>query len=298
MTDDILPPSAQPDRLSALLERYPVHARLSFSGTLCGIESFPARPGIGHLHVLRHGALDVRHDAGSGLPERLHLDQPSLLFYPRPASHHFHHPPQQGADFTCAELQFDGGGLHPLAAALPALVTVPLAEVPGLAPVLDLLFAEADRVRCGQRLLVDRLFEVLLIQLMRWLLDHPRTAGVQSGLLAGLAHPQLARALVAMHETPGAAWTVALLAHEAGMSRTRFATLFREMTGYTPADYLTGWRLALVRSGLRRGRPLELLAHELGYSGAAALSRVFRAHCGQAPRAWLRQQHASEPASA
>ena len=34
---------------------------------------------------------------------------------------------------------------------------------------LELLFAETDHVRCGQRLLVDRIFEVVVIQLMRWL---------------------------------------------------------------------------------------------------------------------------------
>ena len=39
-----------------------------------------------------------------------------------------------------------------------ALVLVPLASVEGLQPALDLLFAETDRVRCGSRLLADRLF--------------------------------------------------------------------------------------------------------------------------------------------
>lgn len=276
------------DRLSSLLERYPVHARLAFTGTLCGLQSFPARPGIGHLHVLRRGELEIRHDGAAGVAGRVQVQKPSLLFYPRPLTHHFLNPPREGSDFTCAELQFDGGSLHPLAAALPPLVLVPLVDVPGLEPLLQLLFTEADRVRCGQRLLVDRLFEVVLIQLLRWLLDHPREAGVGPGLLTGLAHPQLARALVAMHEAPGHAWTLEQLARVAGLSRTRFAVLFRDITSQTPADYLTDWRLALVRSGLRRGRPLEVLAHEMGYSGSAALSRVFSARCGCSPRAWLK----------
>ncbi|MCB1570965.1 MAG: AraC family transcriptional regulator, partial [Xanthomonadales bacterium] len=48
--------------------------------------------------------------------------------------------------------------------------------------------------------LADRLFEVLVLQLLRWLLDHAEEAGLQDGLLAGLSHPRLARVLTAIHE--------------------------------------------------------------------------------------------------
>uniref|UniRef100_UPI0034D6EDFC cupin domain-containing protein n=2 Tax=Pseudomonadota TaxID=1224 RepID=UPI0034D6EDFC len=67
--------------------------------------------------------------------------------------------------------------------------------------------AEAERVRCGQRLLADRLFEVLLLQLLRWMLDQ-RDAALPVGLLRGLADPRLARALTALHASPGAGWTL------------------------------------------------------------------------------------------
>jgi hypothetical protein len=56
---------------------------------------------------------------------------------------------------------------------------LPLARVEGLDAALSLLFAETGRVRCGQRLLADRLFEVVLIQLLRWMLDHPADAGIR-----------------------------------------------------------------------------------------------------------------------
>ena len=47
------------DRLSGLLERFPVRAQLSFTGTLCGVQSFAPPPGTGYLHVLRRGTLKV-----------------------------------------------------------------------------------------------------------------------------------------------------------------------------------------------------------------------------------------------
>src|SRR3546814_5599989 len=83
------------------------------------------------------------------------------------------------------------------------------------------------RVRCGQRLLADRLFEVVVIQLMRWLLDHPQEAGIRPGFITGLSDPRLARALVAMHDGPGEPWPLERMAERAGMARTAFANTFR-----------------------------------------------------------------------
>lgn len=277
------------DRLSGLLERFRVQAQLHHAGALCGINHFDASEGHGYLHVLRRGRLEVSHPAPGAIPARLCFDEPALLFYPRPLTHRFHNPPVDGADFTCARLIFDGGTENPLARALPPLIALPLARVPGLDQALALLFAETDRVRCGQRLLADRLFEVVVLQLLRWLLDHPQEAGVRPGLITGLSDPRLARALVAMHDAPGALWTLERMAACAGMSRTAFANTFREVVGQTPADYLAGWRIALAQSRLREGRPIKLLAEELGYASPSALSRAFSAKVGRSPRDWLAQ---------
>lgn len=275
------------DRLSGLLERFRVRAQLHHSGALCGLDRFDAGEGHGYLHVLRRGRLRVSHPGAREVPSSLSFDEPTLLLYPRPFTHRFHNPPVEGSDFTCARLDFDGGAENPLARALPPLVAIPLARVPGLDQALQLLFSETDRVRCGQRLLADRLFEVVVIQLLRWLLDHPDQAGVRPGLIAGLSEPRLARALVAMHDGPGESWTLERMAERAGMSRTAFANAFRERVGQTPGGYLTDWRIALAQSRLRAGRPIKLLAAELGYANPSALSRAFASRVGMSPRDWL-----------
>lgn len=281
-------PAPPIDRLSGLLERFPVRAQLSFTGTLCGVQSFVPPPGTGYLHVLRRGTLKVTHPPRQGAPARLHLNEPSLLFYPRAITHHFHNPPVEGADFTCAQLRFDGGQAHPLVRTLPGLIVLPLARVDGLAAALDLLFAETDRVRCGHRLLADRLFEVVLIQTLRWLLDHPAEAGVPPGLVTGLSDPRLARALVALHDAPGTPWSLEQLAERAGMSRTSFSQHFRDLVGQTPAAYLADWRIGLAQSGLRQGASIKQLAGDLGYANPSALSRAFVARAGCSPRDWLK----------
>ncbi|HEX5372335.1 MAG TPA: AraC family transcriptional regulator [Aquabacterium sp.] len=276
------------DRLSGLLERFRVRAQLFHTGALCGLSHFDAGEGRGYLHVLRRGTLEVSHPGERRLPQRLAFHEPTLLLYARPLTHRFHNPPQEGSDFTCAQLVFEGGEHNPLARALPPLIAVPLSRVDGLDAALSLLFAETDRVRCGQRLMADRLFEVVLLQLLRWLLDHPHEAGIQPGLITGLSEPRLARALVALHESPGQAWTLERMAECAGMSRTVFANTFRTVVGQTPADYLTDWRIALAQTRLREGRSIKQLAEELGYANPSALSRAFAARTGQSPRDWLK----------
>lgn len=275
------------DRLSSVLERFRVRTQLFHAGPLCGITPFEAVPGRGFLHVMRRGRVEVTHPAGAGIGRRLTITEPSLLFYPRALTHRFHNPPVEGSDFTCATLDFDGGENNPLVRALPPLIVLPLARVDGLDAALGLLFAETERVRCGQRVLADRLFEVVLIQLLRWLVDHPREAGVTGGLVAALADPRLARALSALHAQPGQAWTLAQMAAEAGMSRSAFAVAFRDQVGSTPAAYLAQWRIALAQTRLRAGEPVKLIAHTLGYANASALSRAFTQVAGCSPRAWL-----------
>jgi AraC-like DNA-binding protein len=282
------PPSI--DRLSSLLERFRVRAHLFHAGPLCGVTHFDAQPGRGFLHVLRRGEMALTHRAKSGAPRRIRLREPSLLFYPRPLAHDFHNAPEEGSDFVCAALDFDGGPGNPLLQALPPLVVLPLSQVDGLEHSLALLFAETDRVRCGARLLADRLFEVVLIQLLRWLLDHPDEAGIPAGLITGLSEPRLARALSALHEHPGKPWSLEGMAEQAGMSRSAFAAGFKAAVGQTPADYLAHWRLMLAQAQLRQGRSIKAIADELGYANPSALSRLFTQKIGRSPRHWLTQQ--------
>ncbi|MEK8052618.1 AraC family transcriptional regulator [Ideonella sp. DXS22W] len=278
------------DRLSALLERFHVRASLFHTGPLCGRTTYEAQPDRAFLHVLRRGQLRIEHGVRKGVPRRMVVDEPTLLLYPRALHHSFINPPREGSDFTCATLQFAGGDRNPIVAALPPLLQVPLDAVPGLRPALDLLFAETDQVRCGSRLLADRLFEVVLIQLLRWVIDHPQAVGVSSGLVMGLSDPRLARALVALHGAPQDDWTLSKMAAVAGMSRSAFAEAFKTVTGTTPSAYLTDWRLTLASTLLRTGQPQKLVAAELGFSSGSSLSRAFRQRFGAAPREWLAAQ--------
>ena len=278
---------APPDRLSSLLERFRVRAHLFHAGALCGVTHFDAQAGRGFLHVLRQGEMVVTHRSRDGVPRKVTITEPTLLFYPRPLAHAFHNAPVDGADFVCATVDFDGGDQHPLVRALPPLIVLPLRALDGIEHTLALLFSETEQLRCGQRMLADRMFEVLILQLLRWLLDHPEQADLPVGLLTGLAHPQIAATLTALHERPGEAWSLESMAAVAGMSRSVFAAVFKAETGSTPAEYLMQWRISIAQGMLRKGAPVKVAADQLGYQSAASLSRAFTQVVGVSPRAWL-----------
>ena len=271
------------DRLAALLGHFSVSARTFQSGPLCGVNTLDGKDPYGQLHLLKEGKAEVWH----GNTKAHDLQEPTLLFYPRPTAHRFVTHAEQGADFVCAHIAFEGGAANPLANALPACVCVPLSQLPDSVSVLTLLFAEAEARNCGRQALLDRLFEVVLIQLLRQLMEN---GSAQVGLLAGFAHPQLRRSIVAIHQEPEKEWTVESLATVAGMSRSVFSNLFREAVGETPASYLQRWRIGLVQKWLKGGQSLKLIAEEAGYGSESALSRAFKSQCGISPKAWLKQE--------
>lgn len=275
------------DRLSTLLELFRAETRVFHTGPLCGVTTFAAQPGRGFLHVLRRGEMQVTHQGAGGALVTRQVDVPSLVFYPRPLDHAFHNAPTDDSDFACATFEFAGGRTHPLVRTLPPVLVLPLDAVDSLEPALDLLFSEVDNVRCGNRLLADRLFEVVLIQLFRWILEHTDELALPAGLLSGLSDERLARTLIALHEHPGRSWTLESMAREAGMSRSAFAARFKELVGQPPAEYLTRWRLTVAQDRLRAGASVGRTATELGYATPAAFSRAFTQGLGCSPRAWL-----------
>lgn len=269
------------DRLSALLQRFELHARVVRSGALCGSADFDASAGVGHLHLVRRGPLLLTDPQG----RRSTVDEPSVLFIPRPGAHRLDGGDSPGADVVCASIDFGGGDENPLLRGLPAFLCVPLAQLPGLDLAQQLLFSEAQDSRCGHDAVVDRLTEVLVIQLLRHAIAHRLVDG---GVMAGLADVRLAKAIIALHAKPAQAWNLDGMAALAGMSRARFSAHFTRTVGVPPGDYLTGWRLGLARTLLRRGLPVKQVAADVGYASPSAFGRVFLQRVGATPTDWQR----------
>lgn len=270
------------DRLDALLGHFSVRASVLHTGTMCGSHQLLPEGGQGQLHLIRRGTVVVHHALGAPVT----IATPSLLLYPRPCAHRFVVDGEEGADLACAVLGFESAADNPLVSALPPFLCLPLDRLAGTRALLEVLFDEAFEQRCGRREVLGRLFELVLIQVLRHQMESEQ---LQAGLMAGLAHPRLRRTITAIHERPREPWTLEDAAAVAGMSRSSFAQTFRATVGCTPGEYLQRWRITLVQKGLRAGKSLKRLVDDVGYASESALSRAFKGQVGVTPREWRRR---------
>jgi AraC-like DNA-binding protein len=193
-------------------------------------------------------------------------------------------------EIVSGALSFDAAAAEPLIALMPPLVHVRLEETHAhlLQTTLQLIGLETFEDELGAGLVIARLTDVLFVQAVRaWC----ATEGAHAiGWLAGLKDRRLGAAIRAMHGDLARPWTVETLARQAGLSRSSFAAAFKAVTGETPLDYLTGWRMYRAKVLLRESDlQLKEIAARVGYETDTALSRAFRRSEGVAPGEWRRQ---------
>lgn len=275
------------DRLSTLLSKFGIRANLFYNDTLNGYQTYRGLGNLGRIHLLQSGSVSVR---GSDNRETL-VAQPSLIFLPRPYHHTLFARKSDSARLVCAAMDFEGGSENPFSLSLPDMLILPLTDLVLLNTTLTWMFEEAAQSHCGKDAVINRLFEILIILLLRYLLDQNQ---LKTGLMAGLADPKLVQSLVHIHEAPSYPWTIEEMADRAHMSRSSFAAHFRTILGQTPAEYLLSWRISLAQKMIREGRAMSLIASDIGYESPSALSRAFRRKTGMSPREWLKSSSVNE----
>jgi Cupin len=108
------------------------------------------------------------------------------------------------------QFRFDPEVVGWLRSALPPMIHIK-ADAPQAAPLrttLSLLDAES-RGALGESVIIDRIADILLVQALR---AHAKAEHQETGWLAGLGEPRIARALQAFHMDVAANWSVASLA--------------------------------------------------------------------------------------
>lgn len=194
--------------------------------------------------------------------------------------------------FLCGYLACDRRLCQPLLGSLPRLLRIPVGDGPAarwLISSFELGAAESAGAKPGADTMVARLSELMFVDAVRRYVD--ALPAEQSGWLAGLRDPAVARALAVLHSRPGHAWTVDELASEAALSRSALAERFGRLLGEPPMQYLTHWRMALAGQALGTSRePVGQIAARLGYESEAAFSRAFKREYGAPPATWRRQR--------
>ncbi len=223
-----------------------------------------------------------------------------LIVMPRPVAHSISgsaqapehiegFPPAASADdatirLVCGYFDFSSPQANPLLEAMPDVVIIrneDPSRPPAMAQLLQDIARETESDAPGADVVVERLSAILFIQVVRAFMQQGE---VHTGVLAALADDKLARAVQAVHEDPGARWSVEGLATVAGMSRSAFAKRFQEVAGMGPMQYVTQWRMQTAYELLRTTQQsVSQVADTLGYSAEASFRKAFKQQMGVGP---------------
>ena len=152
-----------------------------------------------------------------------------------------------------------------------------------------LMASEMRDRRPGGAVIVERLAEILLVQVLRDHFEQLRTCvhAERPSLMAALFDARLGAALHFMYARSAEALTLARIAGAAGMSRSAFAQRFKNFTGEMPMAHLAEWRL-LRATQLLADPALSIaqVATACGHRSTEGFSRAFKRRHGASPTQW------------
>lgn len=265
----------------------------------------PLRLGEGDIVMLPHGDAHVVSSApGAALSKKDDAEMlRSVSEGPRPIPITFRGgacqvgvglPQEESSTLVvCGFIACDIRPFNPLIAALPRLLHLPASDVgTWVAPMLQHAAAESGARRAGGAALLQRLGEAVFVDGARRYLD--RLAPESTGWLGALRDRHVGRALGLMHAEPALAWSLEELCDRVGLSRSALHDRFVALTGMSPMQYLTNWRMQCGARLLREGHAsVASVALDVGYESEAAFSRAFKRATGLPPAAWRKGQVAA-----
>ena len=187
-------------------------------------------------------------------------------------------------NIICGHFQFQNGRSHPIIQNLPSLLHIKNEEnshSPWLGTILDFVDFESKQPKPGTRTLIQKLTEVIFIQAIRVYLER---GGENSTVLKLISDQYISRSIDAIHRRPEKKWTLDNLAAEAGLSRTVYSKRFKQISGMTPHNYLTHWRMEVARDLLiKTEKPIEEIAGLVGYQSGEHFQKAFKKETGVTP---------------
>ncbi len=171
---------------------------------------------------------------------------------------------------------------NPLPNVIPAAILVTPDDVriyQRLEHIINLVLLEYTASKDAREAIVKRLAEIIAIEFMEFSL-----LSEDINWNSRLIDSRIKRAINAIHSRLDHPWTVASLANEALLSRSAFASRFREVIGDTPVNYLYKTRMHRAACEIRNGAlSLSQIAELVGYESEGAFSKAFRRSMGTTP---------------
>lgn len=184
----------------------------------------------------------------------------------------------------CGSFYYDSSINHPFIKDLPCFIHIKASETPEMGWLRSVIAALANESRHpspGSTVMIDRLTEVLFIQLMR---VHTNKSPETMRYMSALVDPKIGAALNLIHARTDASWTVERLAQAIAVSRSTFTEKFTKLVGVPPKAYLLNWGMQKAKLQLETSdTPMIEIAEASGYSSEAAFSKAFKQFFGVAP---------------
>ncbi len=244
------------------------------------------------FHLVRRGECWVMSGEST---ERL---GPGDLVFIAPGRDHVlaSHPPNQEPSpgetrtlLLCGYCSFVEETGTPLLDIFPSLTVVREEEIlkhPWLKSTLDQLSTEYMSQQPGSELVVNKLTEVVLVELIR--INFGRDD--KSRFIRALSDKQISRALQLLHNNPHIGWTLEKIAGNVGMSRAAFAKRFKQLVGQPMFEYLTVLRVQRAKELLHETKlPLYEVASRVGYESDLAFTKTFKKRTGTTPTRFRKQ---------
>ena len=189
-----------------------------------------------------------------------------------------------GCCLVCGEIAFDAMGSHPLLENLPTKLYVTGDEsynTKWLDSAIGFVAHEAARMEPGAHAIINRLSEIILIQVIRATLA---STTEDIPFLSIFADRRISQVLTAIHAEPAADWSVERLGQLINMSRSSFSNRFTQLANMTPLQYVIFVRLQRSsRLLIETDQTLTRVAESVGYQSEAAFSQAFKKQYGMRP---------------
>ncbi|AAZ27265.1 AraC family transcriptional regulator [Colwellia psychrerythraea] len=146
---------------------------------------------------------------------------------------------------------------------------------------LSFITQETKMKNLGREILIDRVTELLFVQIMRVYIN---INGNEENIFSALSDRTLSEALQLMHTESDKNWTVESLAKAIGMSRSRFSEHFHNYIGETPMRYLHTCRMEVAKQKIEETEStLNIISEEVGYASDSAFKKAFKKFFGNTP---------------
>jgi AraC-like DNA-binding protein len=189
----------------------------------------------------------------------------------------------------CGAFHFEYPNGFPLLHRLPKIIHIRGVEgrlEQGFADLVRLIARESALQQPGTEVVLNRLAELLFIQVIRLWIDQQTEAS--GGWVGALRDQPISAALGLIHQSPARKWTVSELAQGVALSRSAFSARFTELVGEPPLTYLTRWRMLRATRLIKNEVRMETIAELLGYESEAAFRKAFKREIGMPPAQYRR----------